>query len=63
MSMIIGKKDVPIIDEETKIPFFSLIFCSLNILIWIRVEVEKEDFASYKIQKKLIFRNPNNLNT
>jgi len=31
--MIIGKKDVPTIDEETKIPFFALIFCSLNILI------------------------------
>jgi hypothetical protein len=46
MSKIIGKKDVPTIDEETKIPFFSLIFYSLDILIWIRVEVEKQDFAS-----------------
>jgi hypothetical protein len=27
------KKDVPTIDEETKIPFFAIIFGSLNILI------------------------------
>jgi len=46
MSKIIGKKDVPTIDEKTKIPFFSLMFCSLDILIWIKVEVEKQDFAS-----------------
>jgi len=31
--MIMGKKYIPIIDEKTKIPFFSLIFCSLNILM------------------------------
>jgi hypothetical protein len=27
------KKDVPTIDGETKIPFFVIIFSSLNILI------------------------------
>jgi hypothetical protein len=46
--MIIGKKDVPTIDEESKIPLFSLIFCSLDILIWIRVEIEKKIFLPKK---------------
>jgi hypothetical protein len=41
MSMIIINKYVPKIDEETKIPFFAIIFCSLDVLIWIKVEVEK----------------------
>jgi hypothetical protein len=47
------KKDVPKIDEETKIPFFVLIFGSLDILIWIRVQNGKGDFASLKIQEFL----------
>ncbi len=47
------KKDVPKIDEETKIPFFAVIFGSLDILIWIRVQIGKGDFASLNIQKFL----------
>ncbi len=47
------KKDVPTIDGETKIPFFVVIFSSLDVLIWIRVEIGKNDFASSKIQKFL----------
>jgi hypothetical protein len=33
MSTIIGKKDIPSIDEETKIPSFSVIYGSLEVLI------------------------------
>jgi hypothetical protein len=33
MSTIVGKKDVPTIDEKTKIPFFVVIDGSLDILI------------------------------
>jgi hypothetical protein len=32
-STIVIKQDVPIIDEETKIPFFVVIFGSLSVLI------------------------------
>jgi len=31
--MIVRKKDVPTIEEETKIPFFAITFGSLNVLI------------------------------
>jgi hypothetical protein len=31
--MIVGKKDIPAIKEETKIPFIAIIFGSLNVLI------------------------------
>jgi len=33
MFTIVGKKDVPTIDEETKIPFFVVSFGSLDIFI------------------------------
>jgi len=33
MSTIAGKKNVSKIEEETKIPFFAIIFGSLDILI------------------------------
>jgi hypothetical protein len=33
MSTIVEKKDIPTIDEETKIPFFAIIFGSLDVLI------------------------------
>jgi hypothetical protein len=33
MSTIVEKKDVPTIEEETKIPFFAIIFGSLDVLI------------------------------
>jgi hypothetical protein len=33
MCTIVEKKDIPTIDEETKIPFFVIIFGSLNVLI------------------------------
>jgi hypothetical protein len=33
MSMIIRKNDIQTIDEETKIPFFAIIFGSLDVLI------------------------------
>jgi len=33
MFVIIKKKDVPTIDEKTKIPLFAIIFGSLDILI------------------------------
>jgi hypothetical protein len=46
MFTIVGKKDVPTINEETKIPFFAVIFGSLDIFIRIRGEVEKKDFVS-----------------
>jgi hypothetical protein len=46
MCTIVGKKIVPTIDKETKIPSFAILFCSLDILIWIKAEVEKKDFAS-----------------
>jgi hypothetical protein len=29
--MIVRKKDVSTIDEETKIPFFAILFGSLNV--------------------------------
>jgi hypothetical protein len=36
------KKNIPIIDEETKfLKFFAIIFGSLNVMIWIRVKIEK----------------------
>jgi hypothetical protein len=31
--MIVGKKDIPTIDEKTKIPSFAIIYGSLDILI------------------------------
>jgi hypothetical protein len=31
--LIIRKKDIQTIDEETKIPFFVIIFSSLDVLI------------------------------
>jgi hypothetical protein len=31
--MIVEKKDIPTIDEETKIPFFAMLFGSSNVLI------------------------------
>ncbi len=40
------KKKIQTIDEETKIPFFAIIFGSLKVLIWIRVEIGKKDFTS-----------------
>jgi hypothetical protein len=33
MYTIVEKKDVPTIDEETKIPLFALLVGSLNVLI------------------------------
>jgi hypothetical protein len=33
MYIIVRKKDVPTIDEETKIPFFAIFSGSLNVLI------------------------------
>jgi hypothetical protein len=33
MYTLVEKKDIPTIDEETKIPFFVVIFGSLNLLI------------------------------
>jgi len=60
------KKRRPTIEIETKIPFFVVIFGSLDVLIWIRVEVEQR-FCFLKnpiiLQKFLIFRNPKNPNT
>ncbi len=44
--MIVGKKYVPTIDEETKIPFFAIFFCSLEVLIGSRVKIGKTSFAS-----------------
>ncbi len=40
MSTIVVKKEIPTNERETKIPFFAVIFGSLDILIWIRVEAE-----------------------
>jgi hypothetical protein len=33
MSTIVGKKDIPTIDEETKIQFFVVFYGSLDVLI------------------------------
>jgi hypothetical protein len=33
MFTIVGKKNISTIEEETKMPFFAIIFGSLNILI------------------------------
>jgi hypothetical protein len=33
MFTIVGKKDIPTIEEETKIPFFVVLFGGLDILI------------------------------
>ncbi len=60
------KKDIPTIEEETKIPFFVVIFGSLDILIWIRAKVEQKFYflKNPKIpQDFLIFKNPKNPNT
>jgi hypothetical protein len=60
------KKNILTIEEETKIPFFAIIFGSLDILIWIRVKVEQRFFLlkNLKIlQKFLIFKNLKTPNT
>ncbi len=60
------KKDVPTIEEETKIPFFAVIFGSLDVLIWIRVKVQQRFYFlknPRNFQELLIFRNPKNPNT
>jgi hypothetical protein len=46
-------KNIPKIDEETKIPFFAVFFGSLDVLIWIRIQIGKGVFASLKIQEFL----------
>jgi hypothetical protein len=60
------KKRHPTIEIETKIPFFVVIFGSLDVLIWIKAKVEHR-FCFLKnpkiLQKFLIFRNPKNPNT
>ncbi len=53
MFTIVKKKDIPKIDEETKIPFFAVFFGSLDVLIWIRIQIGKGVFASLKIQEFL----------
>jgi hypothetical protein len=60
------KKRRPTIEIETKIPFFAIIFGSLDVLIWNKVEVEQIFFFLKNpriLQKNLIFRNPKNPNT
>jgi hypothetical protein len=60
------KKRRPTIEIETKIPFFAVIFGSLDVLIWIKAEVEQIFFFLKNpriLQKKLIFINPKNPNT
>jgi hypothetical protein len=60
------KKRRPTIEIETKIPFFAVIFGSLDVLIWIKVEVEQRFYFLRNpkiLQKILIFRNPKNPNT
>ncbi len=57
-----GKK-IPKNERETKIPFFIVIFGSLDILIWIKAKIGKKDFTSLKIQEFLIFEGPKNPNT
>jgi hypothetical protein len=60
------KKRRPTIEIKTKIPFFIVIFSSLNVLIWIKAEVEHRFFFLKNpkiLEKILIFRNPKNPNT
>jgi hypothetical protein len=66
MFMIVERKDIWTIEKKTKIPFFVVIFGSLDIFIWIKAEVEQR-FCFLRnpkiLQFFLIFRNPKNLNT
>ncbi len=59
------KKDIPTIEEETKIPFFVVINGSLEVLIWIMAKVEQKFYFLKNpkiLQKFLIFENPKNPN-
>jgi hypothetical protein len=64
MSMIVGKKNIPTNEGETKIPFFIVIFGSLDILIWIRAKVEHK-FCLLRnpriLQEFLIFESLKNI--
>jgi len=58
MSMIVEKKNVPIIERETKIPFLTVICGSIDFLIWIRVEVKHRSCLLKSLEKSLILRTP-----
>jgi hypothetical protein len=58
MCMIVGKKDVPTIEHKTKIPFLVVVCGSIELLIWIRVEVEHRSCLLKNLEKSLIFRIP-----
>ncbi len=52
MSTIVEKKDIPIIEGETKIPFLAVICGSINFFIWIKAKIEHRNWLLKNLDLK-----------